>query len=128
MNCRYSSRCSSGLPGKRSALAVDEQFLQRQVDRPDRAVVIDRAKQVAPHGDEPHQGRKAALVDRQPRGGEQAVAQQAVEVEGPLAVARHVGVAEHEIHVVHRIQAAEQAAQEAQPLRAVGGRGAVGPR
>ena len=70
-----------------------------------------------PAPDEPHQGRQAPLVDRQPLGGEGAIVQQPVEVEGPGAIARHVGVAEHEIHVVDGVQAAEEAAQKPQPLR-----------
>ena len=81
---------------------------------------IDRPKQLGPNRDEPHQGRQAAFVDRQPFVGEQAVVQQPIEVEGLGAVARHVGVAEHEIHVVDRVQAAEQAPQKPQPLRPVG--------
>ena len=127
VKCRYSSRCSSGLPGKRSALLSMNSSWRRQVDGPHGAVIIDRAEQVAAHGDEALQGREAALVDRQPAVGEHAVAQQPVEIEGPLAVARHVGVAEHEVHVVDRVQPAEQAAEEAEPLRAVAGRGAAGP-
>ena len=77
----------------------------------------------AADGNEADQGRKAPLVDRQPLGGEHAVVQQAVEVEGPHAVARHVGVAEHEVHVVDGVQAAEQAAEEAEPVRAIALRG-----
>ena len=52
-----------------------------------------------------------------PCGREHAVVQQPVEVERPGAVARHVGVAEHEIHVVDGVQPAEQAPQKPQPLR-----------
>ena len=47
--------------------------------------------------------------------------QQAFEVEHAGVVARHVGVAEHEIHVVDRVQAAEQTAEELQPARAQSG-------
>ena len=43
--------------------------------------------------------------------------QQPLEIERPGVVARHVGVAEHEIHVVDRVDAAEQAAQSTQPAR-----------
>ena len=45
----YSSRCSSGLPGNRCRLLSANSFGQRQVDRPDRAVEIDRAEQLGPH-------------------------------------------------------------------------------
>ena len=52
--------------------------------------------------------------------GKRAVVQQPVEIERPAAVARHVGVAEHEIHVVDRVQPAEKAPQKPQPLRPLG--------
>ena len=115
----YSSRWSSGLPGNRSSLAVDEQLLQAQVDCPDRPVVVDGTEQLAADGDELHQCGLAPFVDGQAALGEHAVAEQPVEVERPNAVARHVRVAKHEIHVVDGVEAAEQAAQETEPSRAV---------
>ena len=54
------------IAGKQVPLAFDEQFLQPQVDRPHRAMEVDRAEQLGPHRDEPHQRRQPALVDRQP--------------------------------------------------------------
>ena len=54
--------------GEEVPLALGEKLLQAQVDRPHRAVEIDRAEQVRPDGEEPHQGREPPLVDRQPRG------------------------------------------------------------
>ena len=54
--------------------------------------------------------------------------QQPVQVEGPGAVAGHVGVAEHEVHIVDRVDTAEQAAQQGQPAGYLGlhGRASVG--
>ena len=91
--------------------------MQGEVDGPDGAMKVDRPKQVGADADETDQGGEAPLVDGQPLGREDGVVQQAVQIEGPGAVARHVGVAEHEVHVVDRIQAAEKAPQEAQPPR-----------
>ncbi len=105
------------IAGEEISLAVGEQVGQRQVDRPHRAMEIDRAEQLCPHADEADQGRKAAAVDRQPALAEKAVVQEPLQIEGPRAVAGHVGVAEDEVHVVDRVEAAEQAAQELQPWR-----------
>ena len=105
------------IAGKQQVPAVGKQVGQGQVDRPHRAMEVDRPKQLGPHRDEPHQRRQAAVVDRQPLAAEEAVVQQPVEIERPRAVARHVGVAEHEVHVVDRVDAAEQAAQQPQPAR-----------
>ena len=113
--------------GKDVPLALDEQVLQGQVDRPHGAMKIDGPEQLGADGDESHQGRQPALVDREPLGGEHGVVQQAVEVECPGAIARHVGVAEHEVHVVDRIEAAEQAAEESQPARPPFGVGGARP-
>ena len=56
------------IAGKQMPLAVEKQFLQPQVDRPHRAMKIDRPKQFRPHRDEPHQGRKPPLVNGQSLG------------------------------------------------------------
>ena len=117
MKRRYASKCSSGLPGNRVALALGEQVAQRQIDRPHGAVKINRAKQLRPHADKLHQRRQAAMVNRQAVRAEEAVVQQSLEIERPGVVARHIGVAEHEIHVVDGVDAAEQAAQQNEPAR-----------
>ena len=43
---------------------------------------------------------------------EKAVVQQTVQIVGHPTVARHVRVAQHEVHVVDRVDAAEQRAQK----------------
>ncbi len=48
---------------------------------------------------------------------EEAVMQQAINIEGLRVDARHVGIPEHEIHVVDRVNPAEQRSQFAEPLR-----------
>ena len=63
-----------------------------------------------------------------PRSRKEAVVQQPGQVERPAAVARHVGVAEHEIHVVDRVQPAEEAAEEGSHCGGVEGRRWLGPR
>ena len=107
----------AGVAREKQALAVEEDVLQGEVDGPDGAMEVDRAEQFGADADETDQGGEAPLVDGQPLGREDGVVQQAVQIEGPGAVARHVGVAEHEVHVVDRIQAAEKAPQEPQPAR-----------
>lgn len=49
---------------KQIGLAIDEEFLQGQIDGTYRAVVVDGTEQVAPHGNEPLQGRKTPFVNR----------------------------------------------------------------
>jgi hypothetical protein len=73
-----------------------------EVDRADRAMEVNGPEQLGANRNELHQRRQPALVNRQPAIGEHAVVQQSRDVERPRAVARHVGVAEHEIHVVDR--------------------------
>ena len=52
-------------------LAVAEKLLKLQVDGPDGAMEVDRPEQLGSNGNEPHQGREAPLVDRQPAVGEE---------------------------------------------------------
>ena len=80
---------------------------------------IDRAEQLGADADEAHQSVDSAAMDRKPGVAEKTVAQQAVQVEGPRVVARRVGVAQDEVHVVDRVDAAEQAAQKPQPAWAI---------
>lgn len=57
-------------------------------------------------------------MDRQTFFGKHAVMQETIEIEGLGAVAGHVGVAEHEIHVVYRVESAKKTSQKTQPFRA----------
>ena len=78
---------------------------------------IDGSKQLGPHRHETHQRIHAAVVDRQPLRTEEAVVQQTIQIKRLLAVPGHVGVAEHEVHVVDRVDAAQQTPQQYQPAR-----------
>ena len=59
---------------------------------------------------------QAPRVNRQPLRRKEAVVQQAEQVEGLDVVPRHVRIAEDEIHVVDRIDAAEQRPQLDEPV------------
>ena len=107
--------------GKQVLFAGTKQVFQGLVDRPHGAMEIDRAKQLAPGLPKSHQGIHAPVVDRQSPFAKKCVAKQSLEIEGPCAVARHVGIAQHEIHVVDGVEPAEQTPQHDQPAGLVGG-------
>ncbi len=103
------------IAGEQECFAVGKQVLQCQVNRPDCAVEVDRAEQLRPDSQKPHQSRHPTAVDGEPRFAEKAVAEQAFQVERALVVARHVAVTQDKVHVVHGVQATEQAAKHGQP-------------
>ncbi len=105
-----------GIAGKEVRLAVGKQLGERDVDGAHGAVEVDRAEQLGADGDEADQRGQPALVDGQPARREDAVVKESFEVEGAGVVARHVGVAEDEVHVVDRVEAAKQTAEQAEPM------------
>ncbi len=90
---------------------------QGKVDGPHGAVKVEAAKQFAAGLQEMHECGQALGVERQPPGREKAVVEQPVQIEGARTVAGHGTVAQHKIHIVHGVNAAEQRAQQAQPDR-----------
>jgi len=109
-----------GIAGEQILLALGEQVGQRQVDRSDRAVKVQRAKQFGSHANEPDQGRQPARMNSQPRFAEKTVMQQPFQIKSPCVIARHVRVAKDKVHVIDRVEPAEQASQKSQPARRIG--------
>ena len=94
------------IAGEQLLAAVGEQIPQRQVDRPHGAMKVNRPEQFRPGRHKTQQRVDAFLMHGQPRLAEKTVMQQPVQIERPRAIARHVSVAEHEVHVVDRVDAA----------------------
>jgi hypothetical protein len=105
------------IAGEQELATLPEQVLEHQVDRADGAVEVQRSEEV---GADPHEADERlhpSIQNRQASIRKERVADQPVEIERPRAEARHVGIAQDEVHVVDRVDPAQQAAQVPQPAR-----------
>ena len=100
--------------------ALAEQVFERFVDRPYGAMEIDGAEQLATRLPKANERVHAAGMNREPLLAKKSVAQEPLQIVNPGAVTRHVRIAEDKIHVVDRVQAAEQAPQHYEPAGFVG--------
>ncbi len=93
-----------------------EDFFDGDVEGANRAVEIDRPEEVGAGFDEVDECRQAAGMHCQALRREEAVVEHSPEVEGFGVVARHVGVAQDEVHVVDGIDAGKHGAEFTQPV------------
>ena len=94
---------------------VAEDLLQVEVDAARGPVVVHVGVHVEPGVEEHDEGLRAPAVQGQPLLGEEGVVDDPVDVDGAHRHAAHVGVAEHVIHVVRRVDAREDRLQEGEP-------------
>src|SRR5712692_2965067 len=87
--------------GKQLIHGRPKDLRQTEIDRSDGAVKIQSAKQHAARLDEVNQGVQALGVQGQAPRSEEAVVQQALQIEGANTMAAHETVAENEVHIVH---------------------------
>ena len=99
------------IAGQHVRHGLSEVFFQRQIDPAHRAMEVNCAEQVGSRFDKVNQRRQPARVNGQARRSEERVVQQPIDIERSCAVAGHVGVAKHEVHVVYGVDSAEERSQ-----------------
>src|SRR5262249_32649063 len=85
---------------------------KRQIDGPGRAVEVKSAKEFVARFHKPFERGQPFSRERQTLGSEETVMQQAIEVERLGTMSGHIAVAEHKIHVVDRVDPAEERSQQ----------------
>src|SRR5262245_25261181 len=96
-----------GIARKKQVLALPKQVGQREVDCSNRTMEVDRSKQLSSDPQESDQSVQATVVDRKSRWRKEAVVQEPVKIVRLAAVARHIGVAQHEVEIINCVDSAQ---------------------